>query len=137
MDRRTLIASVLTFALTVAGETARGDDGFTSTKDGVTYRDVRAGNGQEVYAGDAVVILFSARVLPSDGSDIEKRKLQDTFDPFIVGGAGTSMSKGVKLEIASPTNDIPEGWERAFEGDAKALSNSLSLTKSRTTLASS
>lgn len=125
VDRRALVASALTFALTAsvtgAGEAARADDGFTSTKDGVTFRDVRAGNGQEVYAGDAVVILFSARVLPSDGSDIEKRKLQDTFDPFIVGGAGTSMSKGFKLEIASPTNDIPEGWERAFEGDGAAM----------------
>jgi len=125
IDRRALVASALTFALTAsvtgADGAARADDGFTSTKDGVKFRDVRAGDGQEVYAGDAIVILFSARVLPSDGSDVDKRKLQDTFDPFIVGGAGTSMSKGFKLEIASPTNDIPEGWERAFEGDGAAM----------------
>ena len=45
----------------------------------------------------------------------------DTFDPFVVGGAGASASRGFKLEIGSATNDIPEGWARAFEGDGDAM----------------
>ena len=85
------------------------------------FRDARVGDGPEVFAHDAVVILFTARVLPSDDGALDRRRAGDTFDPFVVGGAGASASKGFKLEIGSATNDIPEGWARAFEGDGDAM----------------
>ena len=94
---------------------------FAPTRDGVRFRDARVGDGPEVFAHDAVVILFTARVLPSDDGALDRRRAGDTFDPFVVGGAGASASKGFKLEIGSATNDIPEGWARAFEGDGDAM----------------
>jgi peptidylprolyl isomerase len=87
----------------------------------VRFRDARVGDGPEGFAHDAVVILFTARVLPSDDGALDRRRAGDTFDPFVVGGAGASASKGFKLEIGSATNDIPEGWARAFEGDGDAM----------------
>lgn len=96
---------------------ADDDDGFIASRDGLRYKDFKVGDGPEVFAGDAVVIVFSARALPTDGGDPTVRHMGETFDPFVVGGAGASASKGFKLEVGSPTNDIVEGWERAFEGD--------------------
>ena len=109
---------------------------FVPARDGLMFRDERVGNGPEVYAGDAVVVVFTARVLDASG-DAERRRMGESFDPFVVGGAGASASKGArddrggargetdarrggvgfKLEIGSPTNDIIVGWERGFEGD--------------------
>jgi len=95
---------------------------FTQTADGVEFADIVRGEGNELYAGDVVVVTFSARVLPNEGErDVNQRRLGDTFDPFIVGGAGASMSKGFKLEIDSPTNDAPVGWTRAFVGDGASM----------------
>ena len=73
-----------------------------------------------MFAGDAVVVVFSARALPLDGGDPKLRRMGETFDPFVVGGAGASVSKGFKLEVGASTGDIVEGWERAFEGDGRA-----------------
>ena len=95
---------------------------FTQTADGVEFADIVRGEGNELYSGDVVVVTFSARVLPNEGErDVNQRRLGDTFDPFIVGGAGASMSKGFKLEIDSPTNDAPVGWTRAFVGDGASM----------------
>ena len=58
----------------------------------------------------------SPRALPLDGGDPKLRRVGETFDPFVVGGAGASVSKGFKLEVGASTGDIVEGWERAFEG---------------------
>ena len=96
------------------------DDGFIAARDGLRYKDLRVGDGPEVFAGDAVVVVFSARALPLDGGDPKLRRMGETFDPFVVGGAGASVSKGFKLEVGASTGDIVEGWERAFEGDGRA-----------------
>ena len=53
----------------------------------------------------------------------------ETFDPFVVGGAGASVSKGFKLGVGASTGDIVEGWERAFEGDGRALLEFLRRTQ--------
>lgn len=119
-NRRAIILTTLASALAPVARASAADDdddGFIASRDGLRYKDFKVGNGPEVFAGDAVVILFSARALPTDGGDPTVRRMGETFDPFVVGGAGASASKGFKLEVGSPTNDIVEGWERAFEGD--------------------
>lgn len=90
-------------------------ESFVKAKDGLRYYDAVVGSGPEVYAEDAVIILFTARVL--DAADEERRRAGDTFSPFVVGGAGASASKGFKFVVGDPTGDIIPGWERAFEGD--------------------
>ncbi len=125
VSRRGVILTTLASALAPrarASESAAvaDDDGFIAARDGLRYKDLRVGDGPEVFAGDAVVVVFSARALPLDGGDPKLRRMGETFDPFVVGGAGASVSKGFKLEVGAPTGDIVEGWERAFEGDGRA-----------------
>jgi len=118
--RDVALGAALTLARPRRARAARPPLEFAPTRDGVTFRDARVGDGPEVFANDAVVIVFTARVLPPDGA-LDRRRVGDTFDPFVVGGAGASASRGFKLEIGSATNDIPEGWARAFEGDGDAM----------------
>ena len=124
VSRRGVILTTLASALAPRAESASAadvdDDGFIAARDGLRYKDLRVGDGPEVFAGDAVVVVFSARALPLDGGDPKLRRMGETFDPFVVGGAGASVSKGFKLEVGASTGDIVEGWERAFEGDGRA-----------------
>jgi len=120
VSRRGVILTTLLSALAPRARASDvDDDGFIAARDGLRYKDLRVGDGPEVFAGDAVVV-FSARALPLDGGDPTVRRVGETFDPFVVGGAGASVSKGFKLEVGASTGDIVEGWERAFEGDGRA-----------------
>ena len=121
VSRRGVILTTLLSALAPRARASDvDDDGFIAARDGLRYKDLRVGDGPEEFAGDAVVVVFSARALPLDGGDPKLRRMGETFDPFVVGGAGASVSKGFKLEVGASTGDIVEGWERAFEGDGRA-----------------
>lgn len=94
---------------------------FVLIRDGVWFCDVCVGDGFEVFVYDVVVIFFIVCVLLSDDGVFDWWCVGDMFDLFVVGGVGVSVLKGFKLEIGSATNDISEGWARAFEGDGDVM----------------
>mmetsp|Transcript_4368 Transcript_4368/g.15148 ORF Transcript_4368/g.15148 Transcript_4368/m.15148 type:complete len:191 (+) Transcript_4368:22-594(+) len=83
---------------------------WKTAPNGIKFKDEVVGTGAAALNGDTILITFTAFTVPEDGSRPK------AFDPFILGGSGSSASKGYKLALGGINGDLLEGWNIGIVG---------------------